>query len=268
MSSKGNICDGCYHDLIYNTFLEYVGDELGKESTERMIKVCTADIGVLSNTHTRAYEVGLSFAVKNAIFSDTETMSLNYFKEYLEKEGHYKTKTEKVVDSLLQANFLKKTGVDGEYIPGDNALNFAKRLGYGGIPDREVLRQAYGVLNFTLMKNENKHSMVIKIILATAQDIIDKQKAEGQLTFDIHMGDVLRNARNIGLNVVTMNTNLERWTGMTPLGDAENTAFFDDIEFAMGYNWAPGGDSWDIILNMKKEWIQLRERLNSRMREV
>lgn len=108
---------------------------------------------------------------------------------------------------------------------------------------------------------------MITTMLEVAQRILEEQKEKGNLTFEIHLSELLKIAKDVGLNDIHVINNIEKLIGLSGAESPPEPAFFDGIEYYPG-SLDRNDLGWDIVLIMKKEWVQLRERLNQRARYV
>lgn len=262
------ICHRCYLKEIPREVAEYINEELRtKISPESFIKVATLDLGALTNTRTKAYETALRTVVRTtAVAGEDFEFEKDDFEYWIEKKGGYRTPVDEIIRALIEAGFLIEVGND-TFRAGENSIELANRWKSGDFKrDRDVIQKAFGILNMTLLK-DGKHVLWITAILEAAQRILEEQKKTGTLTFEIHLSDFLKIARDVGLSDIHAINNLEKCVGLTAESPPE-PAFFDDIYYIASGSLDPGDLDWNIGLVMKKEWVQLRERLNQRMRYI
>ena len=225
------ICHQCYLKEIFNEAAEFINEELRtKPNPENFVKVATLDLGALTNTRTKAYETALRTVIRaTAVAGEDIELTKDDFEFWIEEKGGYKTPVEEIIKALEEAGFLVEVSSD-TYKPGENAIELANRLKSGDFKrERDVIQKAFGLLNMTLLR-DGKHVLWITAILETAQRILEEQKEKGTLTFEIHLSDFLKVAREVGLSDIHAINNLEKFIGLS--GDSPpESAFFDGIEY-------------------------------------
>jgi len=264
------ICHQCYLKEIFRESAEFINEELRTEpNPENFVKVATLDLGALTNTRTKAYETALRTVVRaTAVAGEKIELTKDDFEFWIEEKGGYRTPVEEIIKALVEAVFLVEVSSD-KYRPGENAIELANRLKSGDFKrERDVIQKAFGILNMTLLR-DGRHVLWITAILETAQRILEEQKEKNILTFEIHLSDFLKIAKDVGLSDIHAINNLEKFIGLSGGESPPEPAFFDGIEYYHNPGSLDRNDlGWDIGLVMKKEWVQLRERLNQRMRYI
>lgn len=258
----GVICEECFEDKSFEVFKEYIESEINQEIPDSVIRKVASDMGIFSSLRTRADESALSFLLKMCMYDENIELTLEDFEAYLKD---YKKDAKDVIKNLKQANFLIDTRKGEIYRPGENAKHFARMIKMGRA-ERDVVKLAYGTLNIALLRTEDRHKTWLRTILAVANEILEKQRESGELTFEIHISEFFKHCKKYGIRPANAINNLDRFLGNTP--DSDGTpVIFDDIDYLSGYQWSPDNPTWDFNLSMSKEWVQIRERINSRIRE-